>query len=331
VVDRVENKGVGDTRAAIKITRVYSGPQALKGTVFVDQTADEGDAGSLAIPLFKVGEVGLWILGTDENSGGHVVSGRYRKCHWPKYDLKVEWAEAVERLVKLKISERLIAAKDLCAHQSPELAQLGVEVLFGAYEPDAEKAGVPKFIAGLPTNRAVSHSTLVRADQLAVSRYGKKWITCDERKVLLDRFTEVLTDADAGVVTHYLASPSRFKFETLPLAEAAALLGKIACNPRQPDAVRSTAVERVIHRANTHSLPDFAFDTLVKVVRNDADDATRLLAANGFVTLARRPMPPKFPQGSYSATQLGTLRGLLKDEQNAAVTKALRTAIERSE
>ena len=128
------------SQATIKIVQVYSGPKSLKGTAFVQATTAEGSdfGGSVAIPLLKVRETGLWIMGTDTNTGNPVWSEYFRKAHSTHYDRKVEWAEQIERLVKLKVAERLKLAKEICGHKTPEVAQLGIEVLFGAYEPDAE-------------------------------------------------------------------------------------------------------------------------------------------------------------------------------------------------
>src|SRR5690606_755885 len=118
-------------------------------------------------------------------------------------------------------------------------------------EPDAETAGVPEFLTGLPTNRAVSHSALVRADQLFTRQRGKAWAGSAERAAPLGRFAEVLTAADAAAVAdHLVGEPG-----------AAARLAKIAGNPDQPAAVRRAVLDRAA-RLDAGARPGFAFGLL---------------------------------------------------------------------
>src|SRR5207244_3150103 len=119
-----------------------TGPKAIEGLSFTALTVDEivlTDSGDLIVPVLKTGETGLWVLAADM-TGKWYSSNHFRKCRLRNYDRQLDWADEVARLAKMKVAERLEAAKQLCAHKTPEIAVLGVEVLFGAYEPDAEKA-----------------------------------------------------------------------------------------------------------------------------------------------------------------------------------------------
>jgi hypothetical protein len=322
-------------QATIKIVHVYSGPKSLKGTTFIQQTSDGGKGSllTIAIPLLKVGESGRWVLGVDEKGNWNIVQRGYREADTLKYNRETEWAESVERLVKLKVGERLKLAKELCGHKNPDVAELGIEVLFGAWAPDAERAGVPEFVKGLPKNRHVTRFALVRADCLAAEQHGKKWIASEYRKALLERLTdEVLTDEEGEEIAHHLVVPSPWTTELFTIQDVSRPLGKIANNPRQSKAVRSSAVKMLISAAirNNARGDGAVFDILAEVVKRDTDDAVRLQAAQGFVTLARGPMPPKPPAASYSAAQLDVLRGLLKDERNEAVAKTLQSALDKA-
>lgn len=313
-------------RATVEIAYVYSGPKSLKKLALFDSTAEDvfSDHGGVATPLLKIEEKGLWILSIDRNTGTWFVSGRYRKDKEPDYDHRVEWAQAIERLSKLDVTKRLRLAQELCGNRTPLVAKLGVEVLVEAKPADAKLAEVPEFFKGLAKNREVTASALVRADRLLFERDGKEWLASDRRKALLERLTEPLTEDDAAevadhvITTRHLQSPRGVWFTA---QEATALLTKIATDPRQPKTVRRTVVGKVIKVAeNAGVRPDFTFDILLAVLRQDTDDGVRLQAAQGCVSLVR----------GISGPQLDTVFELLKDERNADVAKALQAAIDKS-
>ncbi len=316
----------GVFRATVEIMYVYSGPRSLKKLALFDYTAEEvfSDHGGTATPLLKLEEKGLWVLSIDRNTGTWFVSGRYRKDHLTNYDQRVEWAEAIERLVKLDVTKRLKLAQDLCGERTPLVAKLGIEVLIEAKPDDAKLAGVPEFLKELPKNRDVTASALVRADRLWFERDGKEWLTSDRRKTLLERLTEPLTEDDAAEVaahviqTRHLQSPRGVWFTA---QEATALLTKLATDPRQPKTVRRTVIEKVVKTAeNAGVKPDFTFDILLTVLRTAGDDGVRLQAAEGCGRLVK----------GISGPQLDTVIELLKNERNADVAKALQTAIDKS-
>jgi hypothetical protein len=315
-------------QATIKVVRVYSGSKPLKGTTFPQSTADEGsNNGRVAMPLLKVGEVGLWVMDTDQNTGNPIWSPYSRKSYAANYARKLEWAEAIERLVEMKVGERLKAAKELCECETPEVAELGVEVLLGADEVDAERAEIPRFIKGLPKNKAATVSALVRADSLFTKEHRKKWVDSEERKAYLERFTDAMTEANAEFVAdHIIRARSIQSPDGNPLTEeqATTMLGKIATDPRQPKAVQCAIVRKVVEIRS-----DCSFNVLVAVVRNGSDDAVRLQAVAGLDRHARAARPP-IPTAYYPPAKLEVLRGLLKDEKSPEVAKALRTSLERT-
>lgn len=324
VIDVREVAGDGP-QATVKITHVYTGPRTLKGLALFDLTADlvVSDNGSVAVPLLKVGEKGLWLLGLSQIHGTYHVSGRYREKHTPNYERRVAWAEAVEQLSALAPAKRLKLACDLCGYNTPEVAQLGVEVLIGATPADAKAAVVPEFLDGLAKNREVTASALVRADRLLFERDGAKWLESDRRKALLARLTEPLTSEDAAEVANH-AVATRYRQSSrgvwLTAPEAAELLVKIATDPRQPKDARLAVVTRVAEVAgNAGVRPGFTFEVLSAVVRGGADTASRLQAATG---LARF---------KWSAGEREVLAALRRAEKDEAIAKALDAAINKDE
>ena len=314
-------KGEG-YRASVKVLYVYYGPEALKESGIFDFTGDGGSAGNLAIPLLKVGERGIWLMATDQNTDTLRVVHRYRKDHTPNYERRLEWAAELERLSKLDVPKRLKSAKELCGHKTPEIAQLGVEVLFGAKPDDAKLAGVPEFLKELPKNRNVTSSALISADRLFIERdrltvelNGKQWLDSEPRRELIARLAEPLAEADAAEVAHHLF----FLKPGLKIGkvEATALLVKIATDPRQSKEVRRIVVEKVQDRAaSTGHQPDTAFEILTAVVRLSADEASRLIAAKGLARLNWR-----------APAQIDVLRELLKNEKDVDVASALNKAL----
>ncbi|HEY1189640.1 MAG TPA: hypothetical protein VGE74_18480 [Gemmata sp.] len=310
-------------QATVKITHVYTGPRALKGFALFDLTADQAisNNGGVAVPLLKVGEKGLWRLAKSQITGTYVVSGRYREGETPNYGRRVEWAEAVEQLSSLEVPKRLKLACELCGHKTPEVAQLGFEVVLGAAPADAKAGGIPEFLDGLPKNREVTASALVRADRLLFERDGEKWLGSEGRKALLGRLTEPLTPEDAAevanhaVTTRYLRS-SRGVWMTAP--EAAALLVKIGTDPRQPKGARLAVVARVAEAAvGAGPRAEFTFEVLSAVVRNGVESASRLRAATG---LARF---------KWEGPELRALEALRRGEKDADVAAPLDAAIEK--
>lgn len=311
------------TRATVEIVHVYSGPKNLKGLAIFDYTANVAvSPGGLAIPLLKVGEKGIWLAGYNEVTESWRVWDRYRVDHTKHYDQRVEWAEAYEQMYKLDVVKQLKLAKELCGHKTPEIAQLGVEVLFGAKPDDAKLAGVPEFLKELPKNRNVTSSALISADRLFIERdrltvelNGKQWLDSEPRRELIGRLAEPLAEADAAEVAHHLF----FLKPGLKIGkvEATALLVKIATDPRQSKEVRRLVVEKVQDRAaSTGHQPDTAFEILTAVVRLSADEASRLIAAKGLARLNWRAM-----------AQIDVLRELLKNEKDVDVASALNKAL----
>ena len=304
-------------RATLKILHVYSGPKSLKDLGIFALTAEFGDRrGGPIFPLLKIGETGICTLSINQNTGTwRIDRGMSRKDHVKDYDRFVEWAEAIEKLAQMKVTDRLKAAQVLCGHKTPGIARLGIEVLFAAKTDDGALAGVPEFLNELPKNREVTHTALVRADELFVERDGKQWLDSEPRRELIARLAEPLAEADAAEVAHHLF----FLKPGLKIGkvEATALLVKIATDPRQSKEVRRIVVEKVQDRAaSTGHQPDTAFEILTAVVRLSADEASRLIAAKGLARLNWR-----------AADQIDVLRELLKNEKDVDVASALNKAL----
>ncbi|HEY1187870.1 MAG TPA: hypothetical protein VGE74_09445 [Gemmata sp.] len=310
-------------QATVKITHVYTGPRALKGFALFDLTADQvvSNNGGVAVPLLKVGEKGLWLMGASRSTGTLSVCGRYREGDTPNYGRQVEWAEAVEQLSALAVPKRLKLACALCGHKTPEVAQLGIEVVLGAAPADAKAGGIPEFLDGLPKNRDVTASALVRADRLLFVRDGEKWLGSEGRKALLARLTEPLTPEDATeVAKHAIASrhfrSSRGPWLTVP--EVTTLLVKIATDPRQPKDARLAVITRVVEiPGNAAAGSEFTFEVLSAVVRNGAESASRLRAATGLGRF------------KWEGPELQALEALRRGEKDADVAAALDAAIEK--
>ena len=323
-VTTVEKLEAGGTQATLKILHVYSGPRYLKGLGIFAETANGGNrAGGLVTPLLKVGEIGTATLAVNNLTGTWDVRGVARKDRVSDYDQLLEWSATIEKLAKLDVTKRLIAARELCGDKNARIAQLGVQVLFIAKPEDAKRASVSEFFTELPEVKGVTAAALVAADHLLIGRDRKQWLDSDRRKALVARFTEPLSDDDAVKVTdhvvssRYIQSPDGTWFTA---EVAATLLTKIATDPRQSKAVRQIVVTRVVEVANNAGVKaDFTFDVLAAVVRGGIDNGVRLAAANG---LAR------FKWGDPA--QIGTLRALLTGEKDAEITKALEAAIDKS-
>lgn len=311
-------------QGTVKVTRVYTGPESLKGTKFLCATADAGsNNGSTAVPLLKNGEEGIWLLGTDQNTGQRVVVGLYRKEYTPNYSRQIERAEMTGKLSKLSALERLEAADALCGHKTPEVAQLGIDVLFAAKPDDAKRAGLSDFFKELSKNPTATQAALVRADILLEQRDGAKWVGSEQQAALFSRFTDVLTDANAiEVVDHIIRTQYRRSSvgTALSAQKAALLLAKVATDPRQPKDARLAAVARVAEVAkNAGVRPEFTFEVLSAVVRSGADTASRLEAATG---LARF---------KWSAGEREILTALRRTEKDENIAKALDAAIKTDE
>ncbi|MCE9565517.1 MAG: hypothetical protein K8U57_26140 [Planctomycetes bacterium] len=321
-VIKVVDPEKGLHEASIKILRVYSGDQALKGITFVQPTANTGSAGlgsTIAHPLLKVGETGIWSLVVNKSTGRMSGLWTHRKGETDKgnYDHRIEWAEMVERLDKLNEAERFKLTKDLCRHKNPTIARYAVSTLHYTSVAVAKQNGVADFLMALPKSREVSHSALVELDRAFLDDREKKWKDSKERKALLERFTELLTEVDAEQVAKYLRMN-----QSLSDYEASVLVEKVLTNPLQSKAVRCLFVRSLTGKPGGPfgGCGDFAFDLVVGVIKNDISDDVRLQAAQGLVLVG-----PKF-----RATQQTALRILLKDETNSEIAAALREAIDKS-
>jgi len=320
--------------ATIKILHVYSGSNTLKGTTFVQGIIEQGTPalGALvAEPVVKVGEIGLWVMGRDQNTGDPIWDNWCWKAHTANYSRKIEWAETIEKLVKLKVEERFKSAKELCGHATPEVAQLGIEVVFDASESDAGRAEAAKFIRELPKHRAATRFALIRADRLLIDQTRKKWIASEERKALLTRLTdEPLTEEEGQEVVNHITSP--WTQREFTIHEMAAPLGKIATNTKQPMAVRLGAIEKLSFAASRKNAVGDAvvFEIFVAVLKQDQEHAVRLEAAKACIRLATAPKVPAFASPTYSPLQQTTLRKLIADEKNSDVIKSLREALDKS-
>jgi hypothetical protein len=324
----VQERAAGQFRATLEIKHVYCGPKYLKGLAIFTDTANQGNrVGGTAIPLLTAGEVGVWFLDLSDSQG--VWKARYgtRKSLAADYDGVLKWAQTVEELAKRDGYKRLELARELCSHKQPSIAKLGIELLLQATPADAEKAGVPAFLDGLATNRNVSPSVLLRADGLLFAQNGKKWIESERRKAMAARFTEPMDVADAAEVIEHVRSGRNLGRDDhwFTPNEAAAILTKLATDPKQPKAVRELVVKDLSDRG-THR--DFTYVVLAAVVRSD-DNALRVAAAKGLARLASPGMPPD-ALPSYTAEQLNDLRALLKDEKDEKVAEALAKALRES-
>jgi hypothetical protein len=319
VIDvRAFEKNTGK-QGLVKITHVHAGPKSLKGLAFFNATAEAGsNNGSTAMPLLDVGETGLWLLSIEQNSGQWTAFGHYRKRQTPNYDRRVEWADEIGRLSKLNVPARVKAAKELCGHKTPEVAQLGVDILFLAPPADAQEAGIPAFLEGLLKSRDATPSALTRLDYLLFNREGKKWVESDRRKQLLDRFTEPLTEIEVAEVIDHVRGSQHYRGPHgtwLTAEQTSAIFVKLATDPKQPKAVRGAVVARL---ATYNSRANFAFDALTAVIRRgDADH--RLPAAKGLARFAW-----------HAEAQQDELRALLKDEKDEKVAEVLAHALRES-
>ena len=324
----VPGKPADGGKATIKVTRRYTGPKELIGMTFAQDTASAdiwstADLSDVAIPLLKKGEKALWVLFVAEADSRWHVSNNFRRVNSPHYDWVLEWADQVERLAKIKPVARMKEAMVLCGNKNPEVARLGIEVLFGAYEPYGGRAGVFAFLAGLPFNPAVSHAVLPSADGHFLARDRDKWMASPARKALLARFTEVMTEADGAGIVDYIGHSGGNR-PALSRAEAAALLGNIAANSRQALPVRMMALEALVKEVQLSAEYDPAFDVLAETFKLEPDEKLRLYIAQGLAKLPRQystPFPP---------AQSDVLRELVKKETNADVKKALQSAIDKA-
>ncbi|HEY1189639.1 MAG TPA: hypothetical protein VGE74_18475, partial [Gemmata sp.] len=321
-VGAVKRPAAGPAEATLKVVRVYSGPQKLKGSELRAETGDQGrTSGYLISPSLRVEETGIAALHFKEHVSAWRVRGVARKDRMPDYDGFVEWAEAVEALSKKEADKRLNAARDLCASTNPRVAQLGLEVLFTAPPEDAKRAGLGTFIADLPGAKGVSVSALVLADRLLFDRDGRSWLDSERRKRLVANLVEPLGDHDVEAVaghiigSRYFQSPNGTWF-TADVARA--LLVKLTTDPRQSLAVRNAAVDQLVRVSNGAAKPGFTFEVLAAVVRCGPDALGRLHGAKGLGAFV------------WSGSEREALFVLRQGEKDADVATALDAAIKKS-
>jgi hypothetical protein len=320
------------TYAKVKVVHAFTGPDLLPGTVFEVPTADEGDAGTFTIPLLEVGEKGIWRMSTNGINQQWLWYTSARMTRTKDYGNRVEWAETVERLAKLKPVARLELARELAAHKNLKVAELGLEMLLAASAEDAKAAGTDRFLQMIAANKEVACEPLLWLDGLRLrSKQQKEWVGSEERKALMSRFTdEILTDEEGKQVARHLSDTWWLNVLTLP--DIIPHLTKIATNAKQSTYVRATAVERVVYAANAWSDPGnaAAFEFFVALLKRDADLAVRYAAARGLSNLSHPPMPPQKPKASFSEAQLRVLGDLLKDEKEVGVAQIIRDAINKA-
>ena len=302
-------------KAKLKVTRIYTGPKDLHGLAFPEATASEivlTNTGDIVIPLLKVDETGLWVMATDMN-GKWYASDHIRKGDTKYFDRRLKWADEVARLAKMNIAERLHAAKELCESEWPELSGLGIDVLFGASDSDAEKSGVEEFIKKLPFNPAVTLATLLRADLMLNQDARKKWTESPDRKWYLERFAGIVDegkDVARSLIYHLASFPDGYR-----------RIGAIAANSKQPLTVRMMALDRLGKAVQLSAKYDPAFDVLADVFKSEPEKLLRLLIAQSLAPLPRQYGKP------FSPAQLEVLRDLLKNERDVDVASALSKAL----
>jgi len=331
-----ERKGFGVLNTGVlKVTHVYSGPKTLDvGTLFVVDGAAKidyaGDA-SVAVPLLKVGEEGIWNIGRSKNGEWHGWM-HIRKCHdsYLPWEDCLEWAESLEKLEKLPMEKRLNLAKELCASDTRIVAQLGVEVRFGAFMDDPKELGACKFLETIGKDKSVSLWAVVRADLIFLDQFKRKWVENDNRKAIVERLATEVFEEKAGIaVVKHLTSV--YTIQSFLLPELADPISRIALNRKQPDAVRKRAVEMLGASAERKLQVGDAkvFETLITVLKSDPSEAVRSQAALAFVYFAGPPIPPNPSQGKFTVEQIAVLRDLAAVEKNENVKKTLGMALEK--
>lgn len=331
-----ERKGCGVLNTGVlKVTHVYSGPKTLNvGALFVVDGAakfDWAEDASVAVPLLKVGEEGTWNIYRSKNGEWHGWM-HIRKCHdsYLPWEDCLEWAESLEKLEKLPMEKRLTLAKELCSSKTRIVAQLGVEVLFGAFMDDSKEIGAREFLELIGKNKSVSLWAVVRADLIFLDQFKRKWVENNNRKSIVERLsTEVYTDKVGVDVCFHLTSPYTIRSFNLP--ELSDPLSRIALNSKQPVAVRNRAVESLGSSARLKQQVGDAkvFETLIDVLKNDPSQEVRNQAARQFVRFAGPPIPPNKSHGKLSPEQIAVLRDLEAAEKNENVKKTLRMALEK--
>ena len=328
-ITAVEKSLDGFKSAKVKITRVYAGSEKLKGTTF-EQAVAEISSSAFGVlintPKLEPGETGIWMMGVNGYDGEPIWDNLSRTKHDPDARRCVEWAETIERLAGLKSPERLKAARDLCGHRNPRVAELGVELLYA----EANDAASREFLKALPANCEASRAALVRLDRLLIVRDGKDWVASDGRKAVLARFTtEAMTEEEGRAVARHLRLNGFQKRVTL--TDVAPSLAALAANGKQPERVRVAAIDQLVSVSNdwTAHGSSVIFDPLVGLAKDEVAGVRRSAAA----ALAELSVPrgsPKFPNGSFTAPQVTVLRKLLAEENDPEVAKALRAAVDKS-
>ncbi|VTT96699.1 ---NA--- : : HEAT_2 [Gemmataceae bacterium] len=330
-ITAVEKSPDGFKTVKVKVLRVYAGQGKWKGTTFEQGVCEQGSPGVgsfMGEPPPEPGERGLWLnIGSHENNPNVPIWETLgRAKHTPDFPRCVEWAETIERLAGLKPPERLKAARDLCGHRNPRVAELGVELLYA----EADDAASREFLKALPANCEASRAALVRLDRFLIVRDGKDWVASDGRKAVLARFTtEAMTEEEGRAVARHLRLNGFQKRVTL--TDVAPPLAALAANGKQPERVRVAAIDQLVSVSNdwTAHGSSVIFDPLVGLAKDEVAGVRRSAAA----ALAELSVPrgsPKFPNGSFTAPQVTVLRKLLAEENDTEVAKALRAAIDKS-
>lgn len=321
-VTSVEEDGNFQT-AKVKVTRVFSGPKDLTGSVLTDKAIEQGsDFGVLAVPKYAAGEVLICTLILGQESGWR-IRGRWRGAKAELEPVR-EWATQVTELTKLADSARWRAVRDLCRHRNDWIATFAVRVICDELADEVDRRAAASFLTDLPNDPFVGIAATLEADWRLQSFPG--WSDSQTRERFFRRWTGLLSHSEARQVLGYLRGPHGLSND-----RSARLMGDVLYGPGdRPKSLRRYAVESITTNADTERVNYSAvFDQLVRVLKADPDADVRRSAAiriAGIRTI--RSGKPGVPSPTYSDEQRNTLRELLKTESDPKAIQALRRAID---
>jgi hypothetical protein len=315
--------------AVIRVTHVYTGPASLKGTTFPDYTADSTFSDRIAAPLLKVKEEGIWQLGTNQIDGERYVSSRSRKGgFW--HEERVKWAEAVEKLAKLRAAARLQAAKEMCFDETELVAVFAVQVVSTHHANDAEREKVTEFLTGLLSNPKAPVPALLEVDRQFMARTPESWVGAATRQALFKRLVSSTRQEDVDAFTNFLHRQSQGGASGISPTKAVVYVGRMLEIPDRPVKARVSLAQTLVEFAGLHRPMGECFDLLAGLVKDDPAPEVRKHAASGLSILADKPHNQFQDQSKVSAKQLAVLDGLLAAEKDKDVAALLRTAVERA-
>jgi len=177
--------------ARLKVRHVFAGASQLVGRTFsarsVSQRAGKRAVGRELYPPLTLGEVGIWLLDSDQRLGLRPRYSRRYGVRWPvrkvpgrSYDKARALAQAVERVSRSGPGDRLNLLRTYARDESPEVASWAVHAI-----AEAKPKGLEEFLDGLLAGGRLCVGGQVALDEVLCQLKRDEWIESPDRLRLL--------------------------------------------------------------------------------------------------------------------------------------------------